>query len=88
MQTGWVAVGENMYYFNPDGTLFKGVYADAGGIKYCDPTDGHLVVGFVEIGGNTFFFDPANGGYMLINTTVTIGEQFFLIDANGFVVGM
>ena len=88
MQTGWVAVGENMYYFNPDGTLFKGVYADAGGIKYCDPTDGHLVVGFVEIGGNTFFFDPASGGYMLINTTVTIGEQVFLIDANGFVVGM
>ncbi|MCQ2521349.1 MAG: hypothetical protein MJ105_03130 [Lachnospiraceae bacterium] len=84
MQTGWQSFPDgNKYFFDPaNGTLYKGLLADVDGFRYCDPTDGHMVTGFVSLYGATFCFDPVTG-LLWTNRIIPTETGSWGIDAAG-----
>ncbi len=59
LQTGWLDLGGNTFLFNPNenGKLYTGWWADAAGVRYLDPKDGHMVKGLNAIDKDTYFFN-------------------------------
>ncbi len=60
LQTGWLDLGGNTFFFNPDdnGKLYTGWWTDpAVGTRYLDPTDGHMVIGLAGIDADTYYFN-------------------------------
>lgn len=60
LQTGWLDLGGNTFFFNPaeNGKLYTGWWSDpAIGVRYLDPTDGHMVTGLNTIDKDTYFFN-------------------------------
>ncbi|MGN0347745.1 MAG: GH25 family lysozyme [Lachnospiraceae bacterium] len=73
--TGFVTIGDNNFLFDGNGQLFKGLFGDNVGIRYYDETDGHQVLGFAFVNDILYYFDPANGGYMVANTVIDAGAN-------------
>ncbi len=60
LQTGWLELGGNTFLFNPaeNGKLYTGWWSDpAIGVRYLDPTDGHMVIGLTTIDKDTYYFN-------------------------------
>ncbi len=60
LQTGWLELGGNTFLFNPaeGGKLYTGWWSDPTvGVRYLDPTDGHMVTGLATIDKDTYYFN-------------------------------
>lgn len=61
LSTGWFADATGTYYFGEGGYATTGLSAIGDGIYYFN-TDGQMQTGWVELSGNTFLFNPNEGG--------------------------
>ncbi len=77
--------GTNFYISGKDGALLKGLSKTKDGTYMLDPVDGHMVIGFVQIGNGFFYF--GEDGRMVANTTVNIGGVDCTFNKDGMLVG-
>jgi glucan-binding YG repeat protein len=85
MVTGWNAIDGLSYYFSPEGILQQGLVAVKDSFYYLDPTDGHMVVGWVQLPDGWRYFD-ANNGKMLAKVTAVLDNVECTFDAAGLLV--
>ncbi len=82
MVTGWNAIDGRSYYFAADGRLQTGLAGLKEGIYYLEPTEGYMVVGWVQLPDGWRYFD-ANNGKMLAKTTAVLDNVQCTFDASG-----
>jgi hypothetical protein len=75
------------YYFGDDNIMRDGFIQTAEGTYYCktvsDGTRGMMLIGWVEINGKMYYFEPTAGknqGHMYVNTVTPDGHR---VDATG-----
>jgi len=86
MSHGFVFDGINTYFFGPDGTLQKGLFSDGKNLYYSD-ANGILQTGLVTVSGLSFYFDPLQGGALLVGGTATDSlGHVYAADASGLAV--
>lgn len=73
--------GVNFYIAGKDGILLKGLNKTKEGTYMLDPVDGHMVIGFVQIGDGFFYF--AEDGKMVAGATINIAGLDCTFDKNG-----
>ena len=61
VKTGWQRENGVLRYYNSDETLRTGWYNDGTGIRYLDPSDGSLTLGWRQIDGIWYYFDNYYG---------------------------
>ena len=86
MSFGFVFDGINTYFFGPDGTLQKGLFTDGKSIYYSD-MNGKLLTGLVNVSGLNFYFDPLQGGALMVGGTATDAlGHVYVSDATGLAI--
>jgi glucan-binding YG repeat protein len=73
--------GVNFYIAGKDGLILKGLNKTKDGTYMLDPVDGHMVIGFVQIGDGFFYF--AEDGKMVAGATINIAGLDCTFDKNG-----
>ena len=73
--------GVNFYIAGKDGLILKGLNKTKDGTYMLDPVDGHMVIGFVQIGDGFFYF--AEDGKMVTGATINIAGLDCTFDKNG-----
>ena len=71
METGFVPLYNNYYYFGDDGSLYKNTMIDVDGKTYLTDSHGILLCGYQLYNGNRYYF--GDDGVMLKNTTTPDG---------------
>ena len=81
--TGFQKLGDKYYYFEDDGSLFKGGWVNAGGAYRHFESDGTASSGLKTISGSTYYFaedgKPRTGYYK-------IGTAYYYFDDKGVMV--
>lgn len=76
--------GINIYISGKDGLVLKGLTTTKDGTYMLDPTDGHMIIGFVQIGTGFFYF--GEDGKMVANTTVNIAGVDCTFNKDGMLI--
>ncbi len=76
--------GLNFYITGDDGLVLKGLSTTKDGTYMLDPTDGHMIIGFVQIGDGFFYF--GEDGKMVANTTVNIAGVDCTFNKDGMLI--
>ena len=79
--TGWIQCGDDLYYFDPDGTARAGL-REIDGDTFLLDVRGRAVTGFVESIEGTRFFSSDTGAMAKGFTAMEDGTRFF--DSDGF----
>ena len=80
MATGLQQIEGSWYYFNDDGTMFKGWLPYGGAVYYYDAS-GKLALGWQTIGNYRYYFDP--GTAKMAIGLKKIGDYYYLFNENG-----
>ena len=79
MQTGYLTIGSDMYYFDKNGVMQTGWVEQSGLWQYFD-SNGKMHKGWLESGKNTYYLNPSSG-YMITGVVSIDGKTYEFLNS-------